>query len=494
MTELIPCVGYFRFSSEGQQETSIEYQREGAEAYCEKNGLKIVAEYIDRAQTATTDRRENFQKLVFDACSQPAWKIILVYDYSRLNRNMEDALHYVRVFMQSGIKVISVTEPFDNSAESKFARNMKFAMNQYYSDHNAEITHGAQKKNAEKGIHCGGIPPLGYDLDASGFLVINEAEADVVRKIFSMYLDGFSYRAMAKILNEEGYVTKAGLPFKKNSFYSILHQEKYTGMFVWNQSSSKFRNDLRVIGYSRNTHLHKPESEQVRKPGGCPVIIPKDTFDKVQERLKSRAHGRATGKSNHLYVLGGMRILKCGKCGSYMVGVMKRKRNGDKYAAYSCPNHKGGPCPTKDLPAEQLDRMILKYIVTNIIKEKHFAPLNKLLRSQTGDEALLRRKFGAEKKINNLIKALEANGSSSVADRLAALESEKRDIEQQLKQVQSKHICLTADNLKDMRKNLYKFLSTSNTPEARSFLKSVIREVKIDNDNISFTLNYPTYH
>ena len=98
-----------------------------------------------------------------------------------------------------------------------------------------------------------------------------------------------------------------------------------------------------------------------------------------------------------------------------------------------------------------------------------------------------------EKKINNLLKVLESSGSSSAANRLKALEAEKADIEQQLSKIQGTTIRLTPQNCKEIKKQLYKFFSTSDAPEVRTFLKSVIREVKIDNDSVSFTLNYPTY-
>lgn len=66
------------------------------------------------------------------------------------------------------------------------------------------------------------IPPLGYDLDETKHIVVNEAEAEIVRTIFRMYLDGYSYSDIAKALNTAGHTTKIGNPFNKNSFSSLL--------------------------------------------------------------------------------------------------------------------------------------------------------------------------------------------------------------------------------------------------------------------------------
>ena len=264
--EQIQCVAYLRYSSENQQETSIEYQDAAIMQYCERNHLIMINKYIDRAQSGTTSKRHAFRQMLSDAKSQPGWSQILVYNFSRFSRNVIDSITYSSELLSYGITLVSITEGSIVNATpgETLLRNVTFAINQYTSDQTAVQSLLGQKAQARKSKHCGGIPPLGYDLDAEGKLIINEREAEVVRKIFQMYLDGVSYQQMAKTLNQSGYQTKTGRPFQKNSFYEILKREKYAGIFTWNKSSPKFRRSSTQNGFSRNSHRLKPREEQVR--------------------------------------------------------------------------------------------------------------------------------------------------------------------------------------------------------------------------------------
>ena len=157
---------------------------------------------------------------------------------------------------------------------------------------------------ASRARHCGGVPPLGYDVIEEK-LVINESEEVIVKSIFEMYLAGFSYQKMADNLNSKGLLTKAGRPFTKNSFHDILRQKKYVGTYIWNRRQAKQRRG------KGNNHAEKPLDEQVKVEGGCPQIIDDETFQMVQEKLAGRQNGTADSKSRRHYMLGGLKILKC---------------------------------------------------------------------------------------------------------------------------------------------------------------------------------------
>lgn len=110
----------------------------------------------------------------------------------------------------------------------------------YYSKNLAREVMKGMNENALKCMHTGGIPPLGFDVDPNTKrYVINEPEAEVVRLIFSLYLDNKGYRQLIEEVNGRGHRTKLGLPFGKNSIHSILGNEKYAGVHV--QQDSKQR-------------------------------------------------------------------------------------------------------------------------------------------------------------------------------------------------------------------------------------------------------------
>ena len=98
-------------------------------------------------------------------------------------------------------------------------RDIKKAFNSFTSRNIGKFTHAGMLTNASNGEHCGGVPPLGYNV-VDKKLVINESEAEIVRRIFDMYENNFSYKQMAEDLNSKGYRTKFGQLFTYNSFSS----------------------------------------------------------------------------------------------------------------------------------------------------------------------------------------------------------------------------------------------------------------------------------
>lgn len=484
------CAGYVRYSTINQKDISVEYQQQVIEDYCTRNKLILHNIYVDRAQSGTTDNRPGFQEMIADARTNPVWKKVIVYDYSRFSRDVEDAVHYTDLLYAYGIRLISVTEPCGDTPEDKLAIHIKHAINQYYADHCAEITFQGLRTVAQKTKHCGGTPPLGFDLDAEDLLVINPEEAALVKKIFDMYLNGTSLRNMAKILNDEGYKTKAGTPFTKNSFYGLLKQEKYTGLYVWNKSSAKFMSKIIPGKPAHNSHRHKPIEEQIRIDSGCPQIIDLKTFQKVQELLAERAQGKSSTKARRHYFLSGLGVLKCGVCGRALEGRPRTCR-GRKYNVYVCPNHIGkyATCSNKELDATYVDDLVAKAVLRATFQTSWLPIINKELKNFSYDDTLRRKLLGVERKISNVTKAIEMLPTQTLADRLPVLEQEKKELEEKLQETKGKAIKITDENLAATRKQLEEFLLTSPTPEARALLRSVIKEVKVDNDTINVTLN-----
>ena len=239
------CVAYMRYSTDNQTENSIEYQRAAIEKYCTQNGFTLQREFVDEAISATSDRRSSFQQMVKEAQNSPDWATVLVYDFSRIFRNVSDAIQYKKSLGDIGIQIISVTEAFANSDEGWLGETINDMLNEYYSRQTKRKTHAGMSVKAHQAIHCGGIPPLGYNVGTDGRLIINETEAEIVREIFRLYSAGYSYNSMVKILNGKGLRTKAGKPFTKNSFYHILTQEKYTGVYRWNRRKAKNTSERR---------------------------------------------------------------------------------------------------------------------------------------------------------------------------------------------------------------------------------------------------------
>ena len=482
MTNKRKAVGYFRFSSENQTENSIAYQRAAALTYCAGRDIELVDEYVDEARTATNDKRPAFQRLMKDAVEHPEWDMVIVYDYSRFARNSGDALKYTSLLEDVGIELASITQTFDNSNEGFLMKGLTHLLNEYYSRNNSKHTHAGMKEKALVASHCGGKPPLGYDVDANHKLIVNEYEAEIVRMIFNYVDTDVSYAKMAKILNEEGYRTKKGKPFNKNSFDSILSQEKYIGVYSWNKTRKK-KSD-----HTRNSHAKKPLEEQIRIENAIPAIIDRELFDRVQQKRDTRVKGTAVSKACYHYMLSGLKVLKCAECGSYLIGTA-RSSHGKRYMTYYCPKHKINECSFTEIRADELEYAVAYYIASDLRHRKDLTEISAELRLNNTYDLMLKRKADIEKSIVNLVKTACKSPSEEITKQLRTLSEEKAAIIEQLKTHENKVTELTEDNIVTVCKKFLDHLMTSEDIETRMYLKEVIKEIVVDHEKVEITLN-----
>ena len=469
------AVAYMRYSSHNQDETSIEYQRRVITEYCEKNNMVLVKEYVDEGITGTTDKRDSFQLLIADVKSSPEWNNVIVYDYSRFSRDIVDSVNYARLLDLYGINLISVTQTYDKTNEGQLMRNVTFAFNEYYSKNNGKMTHAALTTRAQKGLHCGGVPPLGYDLDEDGKLTINGYEARIVQEIFDMYEKGYSYAKMAKILNDKGYTSKYGRPFSKNSFSSILQQEKYIGKYVWNKVIYK---DVRGV----RTSKHKDIKDQVIAPDMCPEIINPKQFERVNELLHNKAGKRPISPRNH-YMLSNLKILKCEECGAYLIGA-KNNSHGKEYEIYYCPNHKMHSCSMPQIQAKNLNALVARLLVFEIYKRKDLDKIFDIVQNNENIKKLKRQLEGKKLAIENVLKAIENDYNKLLTKRLSKLQAEKEVIEQRLNDEKAKISTFNRANTKKVMKKLAKYLITSEDVAVKQYLQDTIKEIIISHDDV----------
>ncbi|MDY4429634.1 recombinase family protein [Evtepia sp.] len=476
------AVAYMRYSSDNQNETSIEYQRIAIEAYCDRNGIELVGEYVDEAYSGTNDKRPGFQDLIRDALDKPEWGTVLVHDFSRFTRNITDAVQYKNMLRDRDFEIISVTENLGHSFESLMLELIIDMMNAQYSHCNARATMAGMKVKARKAGHCGGIPALGYDLDENGQLMVNEEEAEAVRAIFDMAEQEVSYRRMAEYLNSKGFRTKSGNPFTIGSFNSILHQEKYTGTYIWNRTRQKNSRS------QRNSHAQKPAEEQIIIDGGCPQIISPEQFWRVQKKLAGRAGGKAASKARRHYMLGGLKILRCAKCGAFLVGNPKTS-HGRSYTTYSCPNHRSGRCATKDIRTEYVDNMVVRVIVGDLYNREDLSEISRRMSQDAELKKLEDKKRGVEKEIGNLVNVLQRRYSESLLERLDELEDKKKILEQEIQKHRTDTVGITRANRREVCEKLAEYLVSANDPAVRTYLQKVLDEISVSNEDVMIKMN-----
>jgi DNA invertase Pin-like site-specific DNA recombinase len=129
---LIRGIIYARYSSENQTENSIEWQLRECKAFAESKGIAVVGTYIDRALSAKTDDRPDFQRMIKDSAKH-IFDVIIVWKLDRFARNRYDSAHYKALLRKNGVKVVSATETISEGAEGILLESMLEGLAEYYA-------------------------------------------------------------------------------------------------------------------------------------------------------------------------------------------------------------------------------------------------------------------------------------------------------------------------------------------------------------------------
>ena len=307
--ELTPAVIYARYSSSGQQDQSIDGQLRDCHAFAEREGYFIVGEYIDRALSAKTDDRPDFQRMITDA-SKRQFQAVIVWKLDRFARNRYDSAIYKAKLKKFDVKVISATENITDNPEGIILEGMLESMAEYYSANLSQNVKRGQRESVLKGQHMGGLAPLGFKVENKK-LVRCEKTAPTIEYIFEQYAAGVPKKVIIDDLNAKGHRSHTGRKFTLTSFQNTLRNTKYVGKYMYG-------------------------GEEV--VGACPAIIDEKTFYAAQDKLTAKAHAPASKKARQDYLLQGKAY--CGICGTRLVGDAGTSRHGNTHHYYACGKRK----------------------------------------------------------------------------------------------------------------------------------------------------------
>ena len=302
---MMNAVIYARYSSYGQTEQSIEGQLRRCNECAKQKGLTVVREYADRAISGRTDGRPAFQQMIEDAAKQD-FQFVIVYAFDRFARNRYDSVLYKHELNKYGVRVISATEDIGTSDEGMLLEAMLEASADLFSRRLSKRVKVGMAESARKGKYVGGTPPFGYRV-VNGKMVIDEKQAEIVRRVFRQYADGIGKKKIVDDLNANGYRTASGSEWKLSSISSMLPNRKYIGEYIY---------------------------DGIDVSGGCPAIVDKALFDDVQKVIAATKHAPASKKAKIEYLLHGKAF--CGYCGSPMIGESGRGNSGKIYNYYAC--------------------------------------------------------------------------------------------------------------------------------------------------------------
>lgn len=229
-----------------------------------------MAWFKDEGETGTNLDRGDFARLV-EGAKMRQFDIVVIYDLTRGSRDVVDWFSFRKEMRTLGLPVLSATEKLgDITNPSDFLTELiTVGIGQHHVLQTRLKTMNAIAALAEQGRFCGGIPPLGYDIDVEKKYVVNEREAEAVRDIFRLYAAGKSYSYIVDQMKKNGVVGKRGRPIGVNSLFEILRNERYIGVYSWNKKQMKFFRKWAGGSRTRTRLLLKIKSRELltMKPG-----------------------------------------------------------------------------------------------------------------------------------------------------------------------------------------------------------------------------------
>ena len=377
------AVIYARYSSDNQREESIEGQIRECTAYAEKNGITVIKHYIDRAFSAKTDNRPEFQQMIKDSCKK-LFDVVLVWKFDRFARNRFDSANYKMILKKNGVHLISVMEPIAEGSQGILVETLLEGMAEYYSAELSEKVIRGQTENALKGKCTGGTGTIGYKIDDDKFYHLDPLTSPLVLEAFQRYDNGDKMVEIVNFLNDKGVHNMLGGQMTHSSVNTMLKNRRYIGEL-------SFR-DIVV-------------------PDAIPVIVPKDLFDRVQKRLDKNKRAPACGKADEEYLL--TTKLFCGKCGALMFGESGTSATGRTYYYYKCANVKRRKgCNKKTVQKDWLEDLVvretMKLIQDDAVIDKIVQLVMDVQNQENTTIPLLEKQLReVNKKLDNLMKAIE---------------------------------------------------------------------------------------
>lgn len=378
---------YSRLSNDDDREmNSLLNQQEICRAFAERQGYQIIGQSSDDNASGMNFSRRGLDELTA-AVDAGRLDAVLVKDLSRLGRHRTQTAMFIDYLREHGVRVISVTEGLDTASdEDDLVIGVHGLMNDYYArDIGKKIRSGYRQKQRE-GIVI--TPPFGYWKDRNTNTVQPHPEAaETVRMIYSLYLQGFGQKEIARRLNDLGRKTPAQLRAEQYGREVLAAHKTRDGHYLWTYASVK--NVLTEEGYAGVLINHRSETqdgkvkrleqtEWYRHENFFPVIVDPDVWKQAQQRLKEQARPANGNRSKHRYA----GLLRCQECGNVFVPMI-RYWNGKRRVEYVCKGyHRSGTgyCSSHRIHEESLDTMVWEYLT--IVWDSRVRERERLMKSQ----------------------------------------------------------------------------------------------------------------
>ena len=444
---------YVRVSTNAQYEEgySIEAQTEKLKIWCKSRDYTNYEVYEDGGWSGSNLNRPAMERLLFDIYQGKIERVV-VYKLDRLSRSQKDTLYLLEdVFLPNNVEFYSHNENIDTG--TAFGRAITGVMSvfaQLERDNIRERTRmGMQERIKEGKWPGGGIIPFGYDYDSNLDILVPNENANDVKDIFRLYLEGYSMTQLSEMF-----------PVANDSH--IAH----------------------ILG--RVTYLGKIPYKGEIYNGLHEALIDQETWDRVQSARNRRTQ---KGTSHSQYLLSG--LLVCGKCGAKM-RYQKWGPDNVKIYCYSQQSSKkylieDVNCDNLKYNAADLEKYILSdlFAVTETIVAAQDVIKNSASSQYSSISTLLKQKKNIEQKIKNLYNKYAENPNDilyeTIQDNLLALEAINKSLESE--QASAKAITDVSEKTKILA-NLKNTWDSYTIDEKKGILKMCIKQIVLTDNCI----------
>jgi len=496
----VRCAIYTRKSTDenlGSDFNSLDAQRESAEMYIrsqQHEGWVVLPDrYDDGACSGATVERPALQRLLADV-EAGAVDVIVVYKIDRFSRSLLDFTKLIETLEAHNVSLVSVTQQFNTTTSmGRLTLNILLSFAQFEREVIAERIRDKVGAARRRGKYIGGIPPLGYSVDRDRKrLVVDDAEATLVRTIFRRYHQLGSVVALVRELNAKGVRTKSwttrdgrvreGVPWHKGNLAKLLHNPLY-------------------IGQVRH-------HDQVY-PGEHEAISERSLWDAVQALLASNAPPNAEqARTSQPALLKG--LLRCGHCDAPM-GLTFTRKGGRTYRYYVCQrtnNQSATDCPVKSLPAGVVEGAMLDQLRGVFRAPELLAETLHLVEAHDADdrERLEKERAGLESELgvvrgaaSRLLQTQLDQDMGFVRGELARLDVERDKLERRLAQVAVEQRARAdlpdcAGALAEALASLDPIWENLFPAEQQRLVRLLVEQAVVHPDNLELVLNLDGLH
>lgn len=462
---------YFRDSGGVNQDKSVAQQEAAVGEWCRERGYILARVFKDIARSGMSADRAEFQAMIQYFSNEAQEAGLLVWEFSRIARDLDDFQYYVSMLRRAGYVVHSITDNIPQGIDGQLLENIIAWKNAKYSlDLRKNIRRGQQYVSTVYHAYRGQCP-MGYKLqpvnigkrrDGSDHviqqLIIDPDTAPLVIKAYEMRSVGATFREIHQELHLFPYL----------SSYTVM-----------------LRNDL---------YLGRRKIGDVMIDDFCPPIIEQDLFEAVQrvnERRANQTGAEHPRRVRSRFILSG--LLYCAKCGRAMYG--RNVGNGYKHYDYYTCNSRAisvGRCGAKDIPKLSLEQLVLAAVETRLLQPDVLAEMyaEYLRQSQEGDteQEAQRARLNAERadvtrEIAHIISAIkDAGHSAALLTSLTSLERRQAEISETLARLDHSPPVIELD-IAEIASSIGAALEAANEVEKAEILRGFIERVTVEKIN-----------